>query len=341
MKYRRYCIIGIFVLLLFTFTARSQDVVFNHPYSGMLYTNPAYTGIFGSLHAGVSYRNQFTASPSPYQTYYAEADAFIDKWNCAFGAFILNTTAAGSRLVETGAGLSYMYNLRINENLEFKPALQAIFHNKKRDFQSYTFPDRIDITGTITPLLPSDYEPYTANSFDFAAGFLLQYRQLEFGFSAQHLGSQQRDNEPAVPFKAVVHAKYVLNLRPYSMTAGEVDVTNWASFSELKLVPYFQFIYQKNYQYLTGGVIIQSGALFAGGGIKTALQQDVTNIALSGGFVTSGIRIGYSVDFIALGNKLKGWSGMSHEVFLHLSFGEKSAGNSGKWKKQSACGCYL
>ncbi|MDR0296091.1 MAG: type IX secretion system membrane protein PorP/SprF, partial [Prevotellaceae bacterium] len=80
MKYRRYCIIGILGLLFSFQTAKGQDVVFNHPYSGMLYTNPAYTGIFGSVHAGVSYRNQFTSSPSPYHTYYAEADVFINKW---------------------------------------------------------------------------------------------------------------------------------------------------------------------------------------------------------------------------------------------------------------------
>jgi hypothetical protein len=229
----------------------------------------------------------------------------------------------------------------MSEDLEFKPALQAIFHNKQRNFQSYTFPDRIDVTGAIIPMVPQDYEPYSVSNIDFAAGALLQYRQLEFGLSAHHLYKQQTDNEPTIPFKMIMHAKYIFSLNPKNVSAKDVDVTNWASFYEIKLIPYLQFIYQGNYQYITGGILIQSGALFAGGGVKTALKQDITNIALSGGFVTSGLRIGYSIDFIALGNKLKGWSGTSHEVFLHLSFGEKATKSNAKWKKYSTCGCYL
>ena len=341
MKYRKYCILGVFGLLLAGPSLKGQDVVFNHPYSGMLYNNPAYTGIFASVHVGLSYRNQFTTSPSPYQTYYAEADAFIDKWNSAFGAYILNAGVAGNQLIETGVGLSYMYNVKINENLEFKPALQFVFHHKQRNFQSYTFPDRIDITGAIIPMGSQDYEPYNINKIDFAAGAIIQYRQLEFGFATHHLGAQQNENEPATPFKALVHIKYVFNLNPNSEGTAELSLSDWHSFNELKLIPYFHFIYQGSYQYLTGGLLIQSGAIFAGCGVKTALKQDVTNIALSGGFVTSALRIGYSMDFIALGNKLKGWSGVSHEVFIHLSFGEKSTGNSTKWKKYSNCGCYL
>ena len=348
MKYRRYCIIGILGLLCFCFTASGQDVVFNHPYSGMLYANPAYTGIFNAVHVGLSYRNQFTASPSPYNTYYAEADAFIDKWSCAFGAFILHTRAAGSQLTETAAGLSYMFNVKMSEDLAFKPAIQAVFYNKQRNFRSYVFPDRIDITGTIIPLEPQDYEPYNANNIDFAAGGIIHYRQLELGASIQHLFAQQLDNESTAPVKsiahakrAIVHAKYVFSLNLNDRETTEVELANWSSFNEIKLIPYLQFIYQRNYQYLTGGVLIQSGALFAGGGVKTALEQDITNIALSGGFATSDLRIGYSIDFIALGNTLKGWSGTSHEVFLHLSFGQKSSKSRAKWKKSSTCGCYL
>ena len=341
MKYRRYCIIGSLGFLLLALTASGQDIVFNHPYSGMLYTNPAYTGIFGAVHAGISYRNQFTTSPSPYNTYYAEVDVFIDNWSSAFGAFILNTGAAGNRLIETAAGLSYMFNVKISEELEFKPAIQAVFHNKQRNFQTYTFPDRIDISGAVTPLGPADYEPYNVNSVDFTAGAIVQYRQLEFGVAAHHLGAQQINKEPARPFKLVTHAKYVFNLNSYNSDTEDISMSNWNAFYEIKLIPYLQFTYQENYQYLTGGAFIQSGALFVGGGIKTALKQEITNIALSGGFVASGLRIGYSMDFIALGNKLKGWSGMSHEVFLHLSFGQSSAESRAKWKKLSTCGCYL
>ncbi len=340
MKYQRYCIIGIFALL-FAIHAKGQDVVFNHPYSGMLYANPAYTGIFGPIHIGATYRNQYTTSPSPYLTYYTEADVFIDKWNCGFGAYLLNTKAAGGQLVETAIGLSYMFHLKVTDELTFRPALQAVYHNKQRDFQSYTFPDRIDITGTAIPLGPQDYEPYNINNIDFAAGVIAQYRQFEVGLSAQHLGAQAQNNEPAVPFKLLTHAKYVFNLNAKGSVTEDISLKNWNSFNELKLIPYLQFIYQSNYQYITGGTIVQSGALFAGIGIKTALQQDVINLSLSGGFVTSNLRIGYSMDFIALGNTLQGWSGISHEVFMHITFGTKEGHSSNKWRKQSTCGCYL
>jgi len=336
--------VTLLLLFLSCSAARSQDVVFNHPYAGMLYTNPAYTGIFGTGHVGATFRSQYSASAAPYTTYYAEADAFIEDWKSGFGGYLLNDRAAGGQLVQTAIGLSYMFSLRVSEELEFRPALQAVYHNKRRDFQTFTFPDQIGATGIVTPIV-GGYEPYNYSTVDFSAGFLARYRYLELGFSAHHLGAQEIEGQPATPMRFNAHAKYIIPLFNNNQPT-EVSLRHWADLENTKFIPYLQFTHQSVYKYLNAGLIIQSGALFAGGGVKTALQQEVINMAISAGFITSNFRIGYSMDFIAFGNSLKGWSGLSHEVFVHISFNneEQPTGRrkqKPKWRSRSTRGCYL
>ncbi len=326
-------------------TARSQDVVFNHPYAGMLYTNPAYTGIFGPGHAGAAFRSQYTTSPSPYTTYYAETDVFIEDWKSGFGGYILNDRTAGGQLVQTAVGLSYMFSLQVSDNIELRPALQGVYHNKNHDFQSFTFPDQIDITGTLHPVRPEGYEPYNYSAVDFSTGLLARFSRLEAGFSIHHLGAQSINNQSVTPLRFTLHAKYIITLNAGD-NAAEVNLDDWADLADIKLIPYMQYTHQSVYQYINGGLITQSGALFAGGGVKTARQQQVVNLALSAGFITSNFRIGYSMDFIALGGSLKGWSGLSHELFVHFSFGNYNEPASrriqgNKWRSRSTCGCYL
>ena len=337
------------VILLFFIlshsTTRSQDVVFNHPYAGMLYVNPAYTGIFGPGHAGAAFRSQYTASASPYTTYYVEADAFVESWKSGFGGYVLNDRAAGGRLMQTAVGLSYMFSLRISDDLELRPALQGVYHNKKFDFQTFTFPDQIDVTGTLISGNSAGYEPYNYSTVDFSTGLLARLAHLEAGFSIHHLGAQSVNKDPATPLKFTLHAKYIFALNDDSDPA-EVNLDDWADLADTKFVPYIQYTHQYIYQYINGGLIVQSGALFAGGGVKTALRQQVVNVALSAGFITSNFRIGYSMDFIALGGSLKGWSGLSHELFVHFSFGNNNGPvnrrvQGKKWRTRSTCGCYL
>ncbi len=327
-KVRKYKSAFIIPLLLAAYISSAQDVVFNHPYAGMLYSNPAYTGIFGQWHAGATFRSQFTASAAPYTTYYTEADAFIENWNSGFGVYIINDRSAGGQLAQTAVGLSYMFNLKISEDLTLRPALQAVYHNKNRDFNTFTFPDQIDITGNSITLSDNNYEPFSVNAIDFSAGLLALYYNLEIGVAVHHLGAPKGENVAGVPLKYIAQAKYT-----------------W-DWEQVKLVPYIQYIYQDVYQYLTGGLLLQTGVVFAGGGIKTALQQNVGNIALSAGFITADFRIGYSMDFIAFGSSLNAWTGMSHEIFVHFSFGSSKSGDRGrgrgrKWTTRSTCGCYL
>jgi type IX secretion system PorP/SprF family membrane protein len=326
-----------------------QNIIFDHPYTALMYTNPAYTGIFGPLHAGAAFRSQFTAAPAPYTTYYAEADIFIDKWSSGFGCYVLHDLMASGWLRQTAVALSYVFAFQITENLSLRPAIQGLFHNRRRDPRSATFPDMFDLAGTLMPSISATsvtYEPYSKNLLEFSAGVLGQYHRLELGFSIHHLGVQQEEDYLNQSLKLAVQAKYIIPLTA-STSNEEVNPSEWLEFQRTKLIPSVRYYHQKYYKYLTAGMLIQSGALYAGAGIKTALQQEVTNISLSVGFLSSALRIGYTADFIGWGSALSGWQGVSHEVFIHYTFGH-SAETSGatrqsrkKYKSKSCFGCYL
>jgi type IX secretion system PorP/SprF family membrane protein len=340
-----YIFIGLFLLFLHQ-NATGQDIIFDHPYSALMYNNPAYTGIFGPLHAGAAFRSQFTATPSPYTTYYAEADIFIDKWNSGFGCYILHDLMASGRLRQTSAALSYIFAFQITDNLSIRPAIQGVFHNRYRDPRAVTFPDMFDLTGTPIPSISTIYEPYSKNTIDFSAGLLGQYHRFELGIAVHHLGAQQEEAFLNRSLKMAVQAKYIIPLTA-SGAGEEVNASEWLEFERAKLIPSVRYYHQEHYKYLTACLLVQSGALYAGGGIKTALQQEVTHISLSVGFLSSAFRIGYTTDFIGWGSALSGWQGVSHELFVHFTFGH-SAETSGavnrhrkKYKSKSCFGCYL
>ncbi|MDR3180898.1 MAG: PorP/SprF family type IX secretion system membrane protein [Prevotellaceae bacterium] len=338
-----YIFIGLFLLFLHQ-NAPGQDIIFDHPYTALMYNNPAYTGIFGPLHAGAAFRSQFTATSSPYTTYYAEADVFIDKWNSGFGCYVLHDIMASGKFRQTAAALSYIFAFQITDNLSLRPAIQGIFHNRYRDPRSATFPDMFDLTGMPIPSIPMTYEPYSKNMVDFSAGILAQYRRLELGFSVHHLGAQQEETYLDRSLKLAAQAKYIIPLTG-TTSEEEISPSEWLEFERTKLIPSLRYYHQEHYKYLTACILIQSGALYAGGGIKAALQQKVTNISLSVGFLSSSFRVGYTTDFIGWGSALSGWQGVSHELFVHFTFGHSAgtpgAANRKKYKSQSCFGCYL
>ncbi|MDR2450065.1 MAG: PorP/SprF family type IX secretion system membrane protein [Prevotellaceae bacterium] len=340
-----YIFIGLFLLFSHQ-NVTGQDIIFDHPYSALMYSNPAYTGIFGPLHAGAAFRSQFTATPSPYTTYYAEADIFIDKWNSGFGCYVLHDLMASGQLRQTTVAISYVFDFHVTENLSLRPAIQGIFHNRLRDFRSATFPDMFDLTGTPIPYISTGYEPYSKNGFDFSAGVLGQYRRLELGFSIHHLGARQEETYLNRSLKMAIQAKYIIPLTSPAANE-EVSPSEWLEFEHAKLIPSLRYYHQEHYKYLTACILVQSGALYAGAGVKTALQQEVTNISLSVGFLSSAFRIGYTTDFIGWGSALSGWQGVSHELFVHFTFGHfaETPGAANRYRKKhkskSCFGCYL
>jgi type IX secretion system PorP/SprF family membrane protein len=336
-----YIFIGLF-LLFFHKNTTGQDITFDHPYTALMYSNPAHTGIFGPLHAGAAFRSQFTATPAPYTTYYAEADVFVNQLNSGFGFYVLHDLMAAGRLRQTAAALSYVFALQITDNMAIRSAIQGVFHNRHSDFRSVTFPDMFDLTGTPIPYTSADYEPYNGNALDFSLGLLGQYRRLELGFSVHHLGAQNEDPRLSQSLKTVLQAKYIIPLT--GPASGDMSASEWLEFENTKLIPTLRYYHQEQYKYLTAGVLIQSGALFAGAGVKTALQQEVTNLSLSVGFLSSSFRMGYTTDFTGWGSALSGWQGVSHELFIHFTFNNEDGAakqNRKKNKSKSCFGCYL
>jgi type IX secretion system PorP/SprF family membrane protein len=331
-------------LLFLPLITLGQDIVFNHPYAAMIYNNPSYTGIHGNTHASATFRSQYSATAYPYTTYYADFDTFIEKWNSGFGLYIMNDRAASGQFKQTAIALSYVYAFQVSQDLKLRPSIQAIYHNRHRHFDAVTFPDMLDVKGNS---FPSEVfsDPYDVNFFDFSAGILAEYKNLEIGVSVHHLGAKDEGEYSRHPLKTTVQGKYIIPLQSTATNTQEIDPADWLNWDDTKLIPYVRYIYQKNYQYLTAGILLQTGALFAGGGIKTTLDQKVTNIAVSIGFMSSTFRVGYSMDFIGWGSSLSGWQGVSHEAFIHFNFWEDTGRPANpsyrKYRSKSCFGCYL
>ncbi|MDR2362617.1 MAG: type IX secretion system membrane protein PorP/SprF [Prevotellaceae bacterium] len=320
--------------------AAAQDLVFSHPLSASMYTNPAFAGAFGRYHASVAARSPFMATANIGYAVYADGDVAVPSWNSGIGVYAMNDRYAGGAFQTTSFGLAYAYAFRVSEQLEVRPALQAVFHLQQRNPQSWLFPDRVGGGGVLT--YPNNGT--SESRVDFAAGVLLSHPAFQAGAAVQHIGATAGDSLWVYrnqPLKLTAHARVPITL---AGTGGLLPLQEWMALENVALSPYAKYIYQGDYQYLIAGAALRSGGLVAGIAVKAPLQNATYLGMLSVGVESLSLKMGYSFDFLATGGDLRGWNSGSHELFLHYSFGDtndqprRHTGKRGRTLNPS-CGC--
>ena len=333
---------GLFFILLLTPTSfvAAQDIVFNHLLSAPQYTNPAFVGTFGTYHASAAVRSQYTASTNIGNTIYADFDTYVSQWDSGLGAYIMNDRSSGGIFQTTSFGAAYSYAFRLSENIELRPALQAVFYLSQFNSHNFIFPDDLGTGGST--LFPNEQSSKT--QIDFSAGLLIQHPQFVIGGAVQHIGASNPDS---LIFYGDRSLKITLHGQASILLSGNPELlplNEWSAFENLVIVPQAKFIHQSDFQYLVAGAAIRNGGLFAGLALKTPFQNQTFLGSLFLGLESTSLKIGYNFDFLTGGGNLRGWNSGSHEIFIHYSFGQSGENTSSRGRKlksriDPACNC--
>lgn len=325
------------VALATTFDLKAQDPQFSQFYAAPLYINPAFTGASEYTRFGVNYRNQWPNLQSSFETFSFYADHYLPNANSGIGMIVTTDREGIQGLTSTNIGFSYAYQLKINDNLVFRPGIQYNFVNRNAGFTNLVFANQIDpITGAIDPTVtdPSVTGGDLSISYgDIAVGGLLFSRRLFLGGSIQHLTEPNQsliEGDSPLPQRITIHGGYKITLGQGPLRK---DLTY--TYAERSFTPVFQYKQQGEFTQLDIGGYFFLEPISLGIGFRgNPFRQDESilptgNVALSTvesliftlGVTTNDFNIGYSFDYTIseLGIEAGGAHEFSLSYFLNFN----------------------
>ncbi len=327
------------------FESRAQDPQFSQFYAAPLYINPAFTGASTFTRVGANYRNQWPSLDASFVTFSVYADHFIEKYNSGIGMIITTDQEGLAGLKSTSIGLSYAYQLKLNDNIVFRPGFQMSYTSRNVNFTDLVWGSQLDPVTGFDPNLPPDPTLTPGGSsvsyVDMTVGGILYSKSLFIGVTAAHLNEPNQsliDENSPLPMKISVHGGYKFMLKSRTLRR---DLTY--TYKERSFTPVFQYKSQGPFQILdVGGYLhlepINFGFWYRGFPLKgletlsgTQFPQNAA-LVFSVGITTNDMNIGYSYDYTI--SDLSVASGGAHEFSISYFFklGTPSRVPRDRWK---------
>lgn len=303
----------------------AQDMQYAQYYANPLYLNPALAGTGDDTRMMANHRTQWPKLPGRYISYTAGMDHYMPNISSGAGVLIHHDRIASARVASTGLALMYNYNVAINSDWNFRPAIQLDVVNRNTDFSTLTFNEQYTTKGlTGSSHTESLGSNQNVNYVDISSGGLLYSSKVWIGSSFHHLNRPNQsvlENKSKLPIKLSLHGGIKIPLKPYNP-----DIGRRRSDRELSLTPTFMYKAQGKFDQLDLGTYFYYEPVMIGlwyRGLPLLKQNSdgsLNNAALIAmvGFKAKGFRIGYSYD---LGLSSLGFgTGGAHEISLMYEF---------------------
>lgn len=318
----------VFIQLISMGKLKAQDPQFSQFYAAPLYINPAFTGASGYTRLGVNYRNQWPNLQSSFKTFSFYMDHYLYRANSGIGMIVTTDKEGSLGLRSTSIGASYAYQLKINDNLVFRPGVQYSYFNRSSGY-GLIFSNQIDpVTGAIDPTVtdPSVVDKdLVANFGDISVGGILYSRTLFLGAAIQHLTEPNQsliDGISPLPQRLTIHGGIKFNLG-----RGPLRKDLTYTYAERSITPVFQYKTQGNFSQLDIGAYVHLEPINLGvhyRGLPFKQFENFPNneaIIFSLGVTTNNFNIGYSFDYTIseLGIEAGGAHEFSMSYFLDFN----------------------
>ncbi len=323
---RKFSFFLIFILTSLTAVVEvyGQDPQFSQFYAAPLYLNPAFAGSTEQARVGLNFRRQWPTLNANFTTASVYFDNYFEDFNSGVGIIINGDRAGLAGLNSLSVGLQYAYQLKITDNLTFRPGFEVAYYRRDINFDKLIFGDQLSSNGPIGQPTAELLNTGQSKSFaDISLGGLLYNNNFYFGYSAHHVNKPNQaflsEEESRLPIKMSFHAGYKILLptgfgqRGFNDKGLERSITPavhykmQGPFDQLDLGAYFTY----------EPVIF--GVWYRGLPVKTLENQSNNDsfIALIG-FMTGNLSIGYSFDYTISGLGIQ--SGGAHELSLSYLF---------------------
>jgi len=317
----------LFIIFLFTLPTvdklYAQDPQFSQFYAAPLYLNPAFAGSTELSRVGLNFRSQWPSLQANFTTASLYFDHFFEDYNSGVGVILNGDREGLVGLQSISLGLQYAYQLRITEQITFRPGVQVAFYNRDINFDRLVFGDQLDETGLISDVSREQFNTGTSKFFvDISLGGLIFSENFYFGYAAHHVNTPNQslvDGESRLQLKSSFHGGYRFLLPIGFRRFGFND-----KGLERSLTPTFQYKRQGNFDQLDLGLYLTYEPVVFGlwyRGLPVSQLENFPNneslIALVG-LIVGDLNIGYSFDYTLSGLGIQ--SGGAHEISVTYHF---------------------
>jgi len=300
---------GLFIGILVSTTVgvRAQDPEFSQFYANPLYLNPAMAGVEGTAKVFLGYRNQWPGATSPYSTYMASYEQYLEPLQGGIGVHVMNDRQGGGVFNTISLDAVYSYHLKVSRELTVTGGLQASMGHRNMNPEGLVLPD--ELAGNPVTTLTGYSKIYP----DFSVGFAAFYRNLFGGVAAHHLhqpytGTSDNPNT-RLSRKYTAHVGAMIPI--YEKRLGK---------EVLQLSPNLVFIQQDTYQQLNYGLELIYRNLIGGVWFRQDLKFSYGTAIFSVGYGNDQFRIRYSYDARLSAPDVHIPSLGSHEISMVIIF---------------------
>jgi type IX secretion system PorP/SprF family membrane protein len=321
--------------LLVHSSAFAQDPQYSQYYAAPLYLNPAFAGSELTGRVGFNYRNQWPSIDAQFTTYSAFYDTYLEDYNSGIGIMLMQDTEGAAKLQSTTISAIYSYELKLSDNLYFRPGFQASYIRRQIGFyENLIFANNINSFDPFGDLInyPSTIEGLgdPVNMLSLSFGGLIFTENFWFGASAHHVNQPNQsfiNGDSPLPMKISFHAGYRIPLGEGSMRQ---DFTHMRK--QRYLTPTINYKSQGPFEQLDIGAYfyiepIVFGLWYRGLPYKPVENQSNRDaiVMMFGVNLLSGLNVGYSFDYTV--SQLGIQSGGAHEISLSWTLPNSNQGS--------------
>ena len=286
----------LFIFLVCFGRAYSQDAAFTQSFMIPESINPSFSGFYQTTKAGLLYKNQ---QWSGFDFNLNSQFLFFDDWypnlNSGIGISFMNHQETFTNYNLKQVNFSWAYDVQINYDWHFRPAITFGFAAKDFGFDNLIFEDQINIfqnfitSNTFDPAVLAKNTRY----FDIGASFLFNNDYSWVGITLRHLNRPNismidGENLPLDIFISV-HTSLELPILRYNDDSSIFLVSNF-----MKQAKYDRF--DLGFQYVFDRFSV--GLTATTNPIQTSEQSHlITSINPVIGIAWEGFKFGYSYDF--------------------------------------------
>jgi len=312
--------------------ANAQDLQYSQYYASPLYLNPAMAGAELTGRVGFNYRNQWPTYDVQFTSMSAYYDTFIPYINSGIGVHVMQESEGISKLRSTSVSMQYSYELRLAENLYFRPGIQSTYIRREVGFSDrLIFAKDIDQNDpSLPPSSSSDGLGEQFGLYSFTAGGIIFTNNAWIGVAAHHLNKPNQSliagESSALPMKLSFHAGFQISLEEGGMRR------DFSHFRKQRyLMPTLNYRKQGPFEQLDLGTYLYLEPLLFGAwyrGLPFKTKEGLVNrdalVIMVGINLVNGLNVGYSFDYTV--SKLGIKSGGAHEVSLSWTIPSRNQG---------------
>ncbi|MDR3226551.1 MAG: PorP/SprF family type IX secretion system membrane protein [Prevotellaceae bacterium] len=295
------------IVFIYSNTIKAQDAIFSLFESTAMNFNPSHVGNEEYSRVTIGYRNQYPTYKSPFATYTAAYDLYLENIHSGFGLMVMHDDVGKGVFATTSLSLAYSNNIRLAEDLYIRGGLSLSYINRKRDPSGLIFPDMPYFNGGIA--YPSDYLVIKNNTIYVGFGATVLFKRFKAGAAVFNLGGQNLSKSTVIslpnPLKITGYMAYDIPvIRRYNSRAIREDA--------LVISPYVRYIRQYDFDDIDIGAYADFNTVFVGLSHRSDTGFKNSTFVIAAGFRAKYFNIGYSANFGNIGNGARYVS--AHEI---------------------------